>query len=73
MFKPDLVGQNRLFVRLVLAVAAILPPVHLWFEYNFLWRTAKTRPPLDEYKYSQETARNMGLAFVAVLIALYFK
>jgi hypothetical protein len=75
MLKPDFVNQHKQFARLILAAAAILPPVHLWFEYNIIWRTASvnSRPSLEEYKYAQETAKNMWLAFVAVLIALYFK
>jgi hypothetical protein len=75
MIIPSFGDRNELFVRVILVVAAILPPVHLWFEYNFIWRTAKEdkRPPFDQYKYAQETAKNMWLAFVAVLIALYFK
>lgn len=76
MIAPDLARWNeRLLAKIMLATATVLPPAHFWFEYSFVWLTADEdrRLSLDEYKHAQGMARNLWLAFAAVIFALYFQ
>jgi hypothetical protein len=66
---------NRLPAKICLLIAATFPPLWLWIEFCFIWRTAPEdeRPTLEDFKYGQEVGRNIWLAFVGLIIALYFK
>jgi hypothetical protein len=58
---------------------AIVPPAYFWYEYFVLWKGAKATNAvsagvtLDDFKHGQEVSRNIWLAFVVLLAALYFK
>jgi membrane protease YdiL (CAAX protease family) len=66
---------NRLPAKICLIITALLPPFLFWMEYCFMWRNAKReeRPNLEDFKYGQEVGRNTWLAFVGLILALYFK
>jgi hypothetical protein len=53
----------------------VLPPVWFWVENHMIWQTANPdeRGDFETFKHSQELSRNIWLAFVGILIALYFK
>ncbi len=65
--KPD-------WARLLLVLWAVVPPTWFWVEFHYIWRPANAPPSsgLDDFKYSQEVSRNIWLAFVALIAALYF-
>ncbi len=67
--------HDRLLAKLSLIFCAVLPPAWFWFEYCIIWWTAPdaNRPRFEEFKYGHEVGRNLWLAFVGVLLALYFK
>ncbi len=68
--------NDKLPAKIGLIVIAILPPTWLWYEYCFIWRdeTYKdSRPCLEQFKYGQEVSRNIWLAFVGLIVALYFQ
>jgi len=69
------VQRNSLPAKICLLITAILPPLWLWIEFCFIWRSApeNERPTLDDFKYGQDVGRNIWLAFVGLIIALYFK
>ncbi len=52
---------------------AVVPPVYFWFEHFFVWRGGGVPQSFDLHKYGQDVSRNIWLAFVALLLALYFK
>jgi hypothetical protein len=60
------------WARTALVLWAVVPPFYFWFEYFVLWKPNRTIT-LDEIKYDQEVCRNIWLAFVALIAALYFK
>ena len=54
----------------------IVPPMYFWFDYFVLWHLEKQTDSsqfadLTEFKHGQELSRNLWLAIVAVLAALY--
>lgn len=57
-----------------LVLWTVVPPVWFWIEYRLLWGHAEpnNRRNLEEFKHGQEVSRNIWLAFVAILAALYF-
>jgi membrane protease YdiL (CAAX protease family) len=67
--------KERMLAKLSLFLCGILPPLWFWCEYCFIWWTATDghRPPFEQFKYGHEVGRNLWLAFVGVLLALYFK
>ena len=53
-----------------------VPPMYFWFDYFVLWHLEKKRGSsqfvdLAEFKHGQELSRNLWLAIVAVLAAIY--
>lgn len=75
MLNPTLANWNdRLLAKLALIFTAILPPIWFWIEYCMIWRVMaeNNRPSLEEFKYGHEVSRNIWLAFVGLLSALYF-
>ena len=54
----------------LLILWAVAPPVWFLFEHFFIW---KPKPDFPEFKHGQEPSRNIWLAFVGVILALYFK
>jgi hypothetical protein len=54
---------------------AVYPPTWFWIDYHMVYLTANPtqRPALEQFKYSQEVSRNIWLALVGVLLAVYFK
>jgi hypothetical protein len=50
------------------------PPAWFWIEYNlmYLYTPRAGRIPLEDFKYSQDTASKIWLALVTVLLLLYF-
>lgn len=76
MVEPTLAGWHYgLGAKLTLMATGVLPPIWFWFEFIIFWKSASPgeRPPLDEFKYTQELARNLWLAFFGVTLALFFK
>ncbi|HIK31453.1 MAG TPA: hypothetical protein IGS17_20570 [Oscillatoriales cyanobacterium M59_W2019_021] len=76
MLTPALANwHDRILAKLALILTAILPPLWFWIEYCFIWNAVDEtcRPSLEEFKYGQEVSRNIWLAFVALLTALYFQ
>jgi hypothetical protein len=76
MVEPRLAGwQYGLGAKLTLIATGVLPPIWFWFEFILFWKGAPPtqRPPLEEFKYTQENARNLWLAFGVVMVALFFK
>jgi hypothetical protein len=76
MVNPTLANWNdRILAKVALILTALLPPLWLWIEYCFIWKVVgeNCRPSLEEFKYGQEVSRNIWLAFVALLSALYFQ
>jgi hypothetical protein len=61
--------------RAYLMLWTVVPPAWFWLEYHLIWQTAVSteRESFEQFKHSQELSRNIWLAFVAVLAALYFK
>ena len=54
----------------------IVPPMYFWFDYFVLWHLERKRgssqfADLPEFKHGQELSRNLWLAIVAVLAAIY--
>lgn len=68
-------ANDRLPAKIVLALVALAPPLWFHIEYHLVWRSApvQTRPSFEQFKYGQETARNIWLAFVGILLTLYFQ
>ena len=66
--------NDKLWPQLLLAFWAIVPAIWFWVEYHVVWRGASSanRVRLEEFAQSQETSRNLWLALVAVLLALFF-
>ncbi|MGD1910943.1 MAG: hypothetical protein ACFB2X_08840 [Rivularia sp. (in: cyanobacteria)] len=66
--------NNKLGAKLALLLAGLTPPVYLWLEFNLIWKKAPNdaRPLFEEFKHSQEVARDLWLAFVALITLLYF-
>jgi hypothetical protein len=56
-----------------LVLWAVVPPMWFWLEHFYVWRGAGIADTFDLHKYGQEVSRNIWLAFVALLAALYFK
>jgi hypothetical protein len=59
-----------------LAFWTVVPPMFFWFDYFVLWHIEKERGAgnfvdLSEFKHGQELSRNLWLAVVAVLAAIY--
>jgi hypothetical protein len=70
------VAQPPLWARLALICWATLPPLWFSIEYHVFWRRENQHPhpeALERFKHAQDLARNVWLAFVAVLAVLYFK
>ena len=67
--------QNQLLAKVVLLFAAGLPPLWFWAEYCLLWSNAPEtkRPAFEYFKYGQDVSRNLWLAFVGIILALYFQ
>lgn len=63
------------FARGFLILWAVVPPAWFWIEHHLIWQTAipAERGDFQHFKHSQELSRNIWLAFVALLAALYFK
>ena len=60
--------------RAYLILWTVFPPAWFWAEHHLIWQTAVSaeRGDFEHFKHSQELSRNIWLAFVAVLAALYF-
>jgi hypothetical protein len=59
-----------------LALWTIAPPMFFWFDYFVLWHLEKMHKTsqfadLSEFKHGQELSRNLWLAIVAILAAIY--
>lgn len=76
MLSPNLARQSdHLPAKISLGLCGLLPPVWFWLEYCFIWLHAPDdeRPSFEHFKYGQELGRNIWLAYMSVLLALYFK
>lgn len=67
--------NGRILSKLSLFCSAVLPPIWFWCEFTVIWSTApeNERPRFEYFRYGQEISRNVWLAYVAVLLALYFR
>lgn len=64
------------FVLPFLVIWTVVPPMYFWFDYFVLWRLEMKRgstqfADFSEFKHGQELSRNLWLAIVAVLAAIY--
>jgi hypothetical protein len=69
-------SSSKETARIWLLVWAVFPPAWFWAEYHLIWLTEKDvakKRSFEEFKLSQETGRNIWLALVGLLLALYFK
>ena len=68
-------AHDKLWPKLALLFSAVAPPGWHWYEYIYIWREAKIgkRPTYEQFKYAQQVGRNLWLALVGVLLAIYFK
>lgn len=76
LVRAEFINQNQqLLAKLALIYSAIFPPIWFWVEYCIIWNGASDaqRPMLEEFKYGQEVSRNIWLAFVGLVAALYFQ
>lgn len=60
-----------------LLIWTIAPPMYFWFDYYVLWYVEglngnRQFATLEEFKHGQELSRNLWLAIVALLAAVYF-
>ena len=72
---PQADCKAKSIARVLLVLWTIIPPAWFWAEYQLIWQTADEdkRGDFDKFKHSQELSRNIWLAFVGLLLALYFK
>jgi hypothetical protein len=56
----------------ILSVWLIVPPLWFWWEYIFIYRSAKDPEAFEKFKYGQEVSRNLWLGISAALTLLYF-
>ena len=56
----------------------VVPPMYFWFDYFVLWHIERRSgcvdsacDDLDAFKHGQEVSRNLWLAIVALLVAIY--
>jgi|GEM_PF-2806764 len=68
--EPDPKGTP--WARVALVLWTVIPPAYFWFEYFVMWKPTRAIS-LEEIKYDQEVCRNIWLAFVVLIAALYFK
>ena len=66
--------NGRILSKLALLSCTLLPPVWFWYEFAFIWAKApeNARPRFELFRYGQEISRNVWLAYVAILVAIYF-
>jgi hypothetical protein len=72
-------SQKEQLKRLVLGPLVfwtLVPPMFFWFDYFVLWHLDKASDDrqfadLSEFKHGQDVSRNLWLAMVAVLAAIY--
>lgn len=67
--------KNQIPAKLALVFTALLPPLWFWVEYIYIWQKAPTdkRPDFEEFQYGQTVSLNLWLAFVGLIVALYFQ
>ncbi len=71
---PDDWKYAEFVSRLLLVLWAVVPPASFWFEFHIVFKHAQhdARGDFEEFKHSQELSRNIWIAFVGVILALYF-
>jgi len=56
---------------IILSVWLIVPPFWFWYEYIFIYRSARSPEEFEKFKYGQEVSRNLWIGISAALALLY--
>jgi hypothetical protein len=67
---PDMGVQRQRLGYLVVGIWVIVPPIWFWIEWTFL-SFGMGRDQIEDLKHSQDVSRNIWVAAVVVLAALF--